>query len=263
MNAGADHDVVLQLLADGALAVTNGVLSRIWLERPGDLCDSCVMRSECPDQTACLHLVVSAGQTTGTDGPYRRFPIGARQVGAVPVTHEPFVAARDVGALGLADPTWLMVHDVRSFAALPILQGERCAGVVAVFGRVVLEASHVHALEVLAALAGRAIAPESPRAPGAAPVPAGPAGGAKRPARGPAAATRVTAVAPIAAPTSEARPLPLLREWDDIERDILERVLDHTGGRVSGARGAARILGLRPTTLHSRLKKLGVLRKHG
>jgi hypothetical protein len=34
-----------------------------------------------------------------------------------------------------------------------------------------------------------------------------------------------------------------------------------TGGRVSGPGGAAEILGLPPTTLESRMKKLGIARK--
>jgi formate hydrogenlyase transcriptional activator len=43
----------------------------------------------------------------------------------------------------------------------------------------------------------------------------------------------------------------------DLEREAIERVLAHTGGRVSGSRGAAAILGMKPTTLDSRIKKLG------
>ena len=39
--------------------------------------------------------------------------------------------------------------------------------------------------------------------------------------------------------------------------EAIERVLAHTGGRVSGSRGAAAILDMKPTTLDSRIKKLG------
>jgi transcriptional regulator with GAF, ATPase, and Fis domain len=52
-----------------------------------------------------------------------------------------------------------------------------------------------------------------------------------------------------------------LRPLADIERDAIARVLAHTGGRVSGSRGAAAILRMKPTTLASRMKKLGVRRK--
>src|SRR5262249_24741686 len=37
-------------------------LARIWLRRRGDICADCHARPECPDQTACLHLVASAGR---------------------------------------------------------------------------------------------------------------------------------------------------------------------------------------------------------
>jgi transcriptional regulator with GAF, ATPase, and Fis domain len=44
------------------------------------------------------------------------------------------------------------------------------------------------------------------------------------------------------------------------ERAYLERVLDHTGGKLYGKGGAAEILGLKPSTLQSRMQKLGVQR---
>ncbi len=47
----------------------------------------------------------------------------------------------------------------------------------------------------------------------------------------------------------------------DIERQHITRVLESTGGRVSGAGGAAQILGLKRTTLEARMKKLGIDRK--
>ncbi len=47
---------------------------------------------------------------------------------------------------------------------------------------------------------------------------------------------------------------------DQIQRDHILQVLERTGWRVSGPRGAASVLGLRPTTLESRMKKLGIQR---
>jgi transcriptional regulator with GAF, ATPase, and Fis domain len=44
------------------------------------------------------------------------------------------------------------------------------------------------------------------------------------------------------------------------KEDILE-ALEATSWRVSGKRGAADILGLKPTTLEARMKKLGIKRK--
>ena len=52
---------------------------------------------------------------------------------------------------------------------------------------------------------------------------------------------------------------------EEYERRYILRVLAHANGLVSGERGAARILGMRPTTLRSRMKKLGIesRREHG
>ncbi|MEO5762603.1 MAG: sigma 54-interacting transcriptional regulator, partial [Vicinamibacteria bacterium] len=45
---------------------------------------------------------------------------------------------------------------------------------------------------------------------------------------------------------------------DEIQRRHIRSVLAATGGRVYGERGAAKILGLKPSTLQSRMKRLGM-----
>ncbi|MEM7413698.1 MAG: sigma 54-interacting transcriptional regulator [Myxococcota bacterium] len=47
----------------------------------------------------------------------------------------------------------------------------------------------------------------------------------------------------------------------EVERAHIERALAATGGRVYGDSGAAALLGLRPTTLQSRMKKHGIARE--
>ena len=49
-----------------------------------------------------------------------------------------------------------------------------------------------------------------------------------------------------------------LLSFDDMNRQYLQMVLNYTGGKVYGNDGAAAILGLKPTTLQSKLKKLNV-----
>ncbi|MFT5430523.1 MAG: DNA-binding NtrC family response regulator, partial [Myxococcota bacterium] len=46
----------------------------------------------------------------------------------------------------------------------------------------------------------------------------------------------------------------------DVERAHIERALTSTGGKLFGRGGAAELLGLKPTTLQSRMKKLGIRR---
>jgi formate hydrogenlyase transcriptional activator len=47
---------------------------------------------------------------------------------------------------------------------------------------------------------------------------------------------------------------------EEVERAHVLQVLERTGWRVSGEKGAARILGVKPTTLESRMKRLGIRR---
>ena len=46
----------------------------------------------------------------------------------------------------------------------------------------------------------------------------------------------------------------------DVERNHIIKVLKRTGWRVRGKAGAAELLGLKPTTLDARMKKLGIVR---
>ncbi len=48
---------------------------------------------------------------------------------------------------------------------------------------------------------------------------------------------------------------------EEVEKNHIIEVLEMTGWRVSGKKGAANILGLKPTTLEARMKKLGIERK--
>ncbi len=50
---------------------------------------------------------------------------------------------------------------------------------------------------------------------------------------------------------------------EELERAHIIKTLELTGWRVSGERGAAKLLGLKPTTLGARMKKLGITRKGG
>jgi len=61
---------------------------------------------------------------------------------------------------------------------------------------------------------------------------------------------------PSATPSHDVR-LPTLQE---VEREHIVRTLELTRWRVSGERGAAKLLGMKPTTLEAPLKKLGIQR---
>jgi PAS domain S-box-containing protein len=67
---------------------------------------------------------------------------------------------------------------------------------------------------------------------------------------------------PIVAATvlGPGQPLPCL---EAVERDYIVTVLRHTNWVITGPRGAAGVLGMNPSTLRSRIKKLGISRSPG
>jgi PAS domain S-box-containing protein len=63
-------------------------------------------------------------------------------------------------------------------------------------------------------------------------------------------------------PGAAAAPVsPGLTTLAEAEREHIQQVLESTGGRIRGVGGAAEILGLKPTTLESRMTKLGLRRR--
>ena len=53
----------------------------------------------------------------------------------------------------------------------------------------------------------------------------------------------------------------LTRTLEEVERDYIIRTLENTGWRIEGPYGAAKILGLNPSTLRTRMLKLGIQRR--
>jgi transcriptional regulator with GAF, ATPase, and Fis domain len=120
------------------------VLTRIWLIRPGDICSTCRLKEECPDQTRCLHLVASAGRSGGndkmewsnTDGYFARFPLGVCKVGRIGKTGEQLVINEMENNLAwIARPDWARQEGIQGFHGQPIIYKGETLGVLAVFER--------------------------------------------------------------------------------------------------------------------------------
>ncbi len=62
----------------------------------------------------------------------------------------------------------------------------------------------------------------------------------------------------VVVPKTEADSGSSIKTLDEIETQHIIGVLRHTGGRIKGPFGAARILGMNPSTLYSRIQKLGI-----
>ena len=218
--------------AESAMALTAATLCRVWLLGPGDLCAGCAMAGECPDRRRCLHLAASVGATRRLDGPWRRVPLGARDVGRVARELEPHVLAGEaLAAAGLADPSWLALHRTTAFGAWPLSAESHCLGVFAFFAPREPDPATRRALDALGRLAGAALAGVRPPSPVEAPA-----------FHRPAAAGESRDAATMA----------------DVQRRAILATLARTGGRVSGPGGAAELLGMKPTTLESRIRRLGM-----
>jgi transcriptional regulator with GAF, ATPase, and Fis domain len=68
--------------------------------------------------------------------------------------------------------------------------------------------------------------------------------------------------ATTSAPSTNAAPISVRPNvtLNELEAQHIRRVLDHTRGKIEGAHGAAVLLGLRPSTLRSRMKRLSIHR---
>src|SRR5438876_686502 len=120
-------------------------LARIWLVDRGDLCASCCMRTECPNQTSCLHLVASAGRPQADpkadwsrlDDEFQRIPLGVGKIGRVAATGQALVVkdvARDPNVL--SPPDWATAEKIRGFDAQPIRYKDEVLGVLGLFTRI-------------------------------------------------------------------------------------------------------------------------------
>ena len=156
-------DLVVQRLAEQP----DVALARIWLVRAGDICSTCPLRDECPQQVPCLHLVVSAGNPrtepkdswSHLDGDFRRFPIGRRKVGKVAEGAEA-VCVEDArkDTRWLARPEWAKREGVLGFGGQPLVYHGEVLGVLGVFTRRCMGREANESLRMLADHAAAAIA---------------------------------------------------------------------------------------------------------
>lgn len=158
----------LLALVVGRLAEAPQVaLARIWLVRPGDICATCPMRPECPDQTRCLHLVASAGHSiadpdadySGIAGAFRRFPLGVRKVGRIAATGEAIeVPDMAVQPEWIVHPEWVRAEGIRGFSGQPLVSRGEVLGVIALFCRDTISEHNTHWLRMIADHAAAALA---------------------------------------------------------------------------------------------------------
>ena len=134
----------LKAITDAVVELIGAEFARIWLVGHGDLCDAgCVHATapqgahDCPDRTACLHLVASSGRYWQTDGSHRRVPFGRYKIGQIASGDIPGFLTNDVQHdPRVHDHEWAASLGLVSFAGFRLVDTEGAPiGVLAVFSR--------------------------------------------------------------------------------------------------------------------------------
>ena len=161
-------DELLQKIVKRLAGRPHVALARIWLIEPGDLCGTCPpdMENECSDQSACLHLVASAGNPHAKsadwsciEGDFRRFPMGSGIVGKIAATGKPVLKTNlDGDTQWVTRPDWAESEGIRGYGGQPLVYRGDVLGAIVVFLRMRPEPEGMAWLRIIADHAATAIA---------------------------------------------------------------------------------------------------------
>lgn len=134
----------LKMITDACVSLFNADFARIWMIGTADLCEQGCIHARatggpdlCLDHTACLHLMVSSGRYTNTDGSHRRVPPGVYKIGRIVTGEEPSFITNDVvHDSRVHDHAWAASLGLVSFVGFRLLSSEaKAIGVLAFFSR--------------------------------------------------------------------------------------------------------------------------------
>lgn len=157
---------VLDSIVRGLARQSGVALARIWLLAPGDICADCYLRSECRDQSRCLHLSASAGASldgredwSDLQGHFRRIPLGTRKIAAITETGQSILIAKDLKQhKWMARPEWAEREGLQSFAGHPLISQGSTLGALGLFSRQEMDQQSFTWLRLFADQAAAAIA---------------------------------------------------------------------------------------------------------
>jgi PAS domain S-box-containing protein len=141
--APAPLEAKLKMITDGIVRIFGADFCRIWLIRPGDLCEQGCIHAQvregphvCLYRDRCLHLLASSGRYIHIDGKvHRRVPFGCYKIGRVASDQEHKFLTNDV----VNDPRvhhheWAQELGLVSFAGYQLkVTGAETLGVLALF----------------------------------------------------------------------------------------------------------------------------------
>ncbi|MEW6601813.1 MAG: PAS domain S-box protein, partial [Nitrospirota bacterium] len=146
-------DDKLKRITDGIVDIFDADFARIWVSRPGDLCDYGCFHSHvqdgphvCRSRDKCLHLIASSGRYTHIDGEvHRRVPFGCYKIGHIASGEMTSFITNDVtNDPNVHDHDWAVRTGLRSFAGYRLVSEDRQpVGVLALFSKHPISASNV------------------------------------------------------------------------------------------------------------------------
>jgi transcriptional regulator with GAF, ATPase, and Fis domain len=130
---------LLKKLVDFAVERTAFVFAQVWLLQKGDLCATCRFRSECADQSLCLHLAVGRGRALAPPGkgpqpyedPNARVPLNIGPLGEAVASGQLKVIKNPEQPISIPGFEWLRQERIAEFGIRPILfKGEVLGAIV-------------------------------------------------------------------------------------------------------------------------------------
>ncbi len=135
----------LKMISDGVVNIVGADFCRIWITRPGDLCESGCVHAEvadgpevCCSRDRCLRLLASSGRYTHTDSQvHGRVPFGCYKIGRFASEQEHKFLTNDVqNDPMVSSHKWAEQIGVVSFACYQLRPpGKETLGVLALFSK--------------------------------------------------------------------------------------------------------------------------------
>jgi PAS domain S-box-containing protein len=167
--AAGEHNFqnVLNTVVNGLAQQPGIAQARVWLLRPGDICDHCRMRANCPDQNQCLHLLAGSGSLQHAEAAdyaefqkhFLRIPTANRLEGRI-ATEGISILHKELSArtAGIINWDWIGSERVHSFAGHPLVFRGKPLGVLSVFSRETISEQEFGWLKMFADQAAVALA---------------------------------------------------------------------------------------------------------
>ena len=150
----------LKHITDGLVEIFGADFARIWITKPGDLCDSDCVHAKvtegphiCRYRDRCLHLMASSGRYTHTDGEFhRRVPFDCYKIGGIASGADLKSVTNDYAHdPRVYDQNWARELGLVSFAGYRLLSKDGSPlGVMALFAKHPISSDEAAILEGLA-----------------------------------------------------------------------------------------------------------------